>query len=284
MRILVTGATGQLGYDVCQRLTALGIENKGLGSQDCDLTDKSQVESVFHEYSPDAVIHCAAYTAVDKAESEPDLCRKINVDGTKYITEVCHELDAKLIYISTDYVFDGKGDIPFEAEASINPQNVYGKTKAEGEAVVLNGLEKYFIVRISWVFGINGNNFVKTMLRLGAEKDSLNVVDDQVGSPTYTFDLAVLLADMIQTEKYGIYHATNEGYCSWAEFADSIMKHANLKCIINGIPSSEYPTPASRPLNSRLNKGSLDLVGFSRLPHWDDALKRYIDHLQKDKK
>lgn len=279
MKILVTGATGQLGYDVCRQLTALGIEHKGLGSKDCDLTDPGQVRVVFNTYAPDAVIHCAAYTQVDKAETEVALCRKINVDGTRSVAKVCRELDAKLIYISTDYVFDGKGDEPFETNAAIAPQNVYGQSKADGETAVCQEVAKYFIVRISWVFGENGNNFVKTMLRLGKDKDSLNVVNDQIGSPTYTPDLAKLLVAMIRTEQYGIYHATNEGYCSWADFAETIMQQANLNCKIQGIPTTEYPTPAARPLNSRLSKRSLDQAGFKRLPSWEAALQRYLaDH------
>ena len=276
MKILVTGATGQLGYDVCKQLTALGIENKGLGSKDCDLTDPGQVRTVFKAYAPDAVIHCAAYTQVDKAETEVALCRKINVEGTRSIAQVCNELGAKMLYISTDYVFDGKGERPFDTDAPIDPKNVYGRSKADGETAVCQELLKYFIVRISWVFGENGNNFVKTMLRLGKDKDILNVVNDQIGSPTYTADLAKLLADMIQTEQYGIYHATNEGFCSWADFAEAIMEQANLNCKIKGIPTTDYPTPAARPLNSRLSKRSLDAAGFERLPSWQDALQRYL--------
>lgn len=276
MKIVVTGATGQLGYDVCRELTALGIEHIGLGSKECDLTDPVQIQSVFKDYAPDAVIHCAAYTQVDKAETEEALCRKINVDGTRAISKVCRELDAKMIYISTDYVFDGKGDEPFETDATIDPQNVYGRSKADGELAVSTELDKYFMVRISWVFGENGNNFVKTMLRLGKAKESLNVVNDQIGSPTYTPDLAKLLVEIIQTEQYGVYHATNEGYCSWADFAERIMQKANLNCKIQGIPTTDYPTPAVRPLNSRLSKGSLDDAGFKRLPTWEDALHRYL--------
>ena len=207
---------------------------------------------------PECVIHCAAYTAVDKAEDEEEICSKVNVYGTENIAKACKKVDAKMIYISTDYVFDGQGDTPFEIDGNIKPLSVYGKTKYEGELKVKEILDKYFIVRISWVFGVNGNNFIKTMLRLGKEKESLNVVCDQIGSPTYTFDLAPLLCDMAETEKYGVYHATNEGFCSWAEFATEIMKKANLKCVINPIPTSEYPTKAVRPFNSRLSKKSLD--------------------------
>ena len=229
---------------------------------------------------PECVIHCAAYTAVDKAEDEEEICSKVNVYGTENIAKACKKIDAKMIYISTDYVFDGQGDTPFEIDGNIKPLSVYGKTKYEGELKVKEILDKYFIVRISWVFGVNGNNFIKTMIRLGKEKESLNVVCDQIGSPTYTFDLAPLLCDMAVSEKYGVYHATNEGFCSWAEFATEIMKKANLKCKINPIPTSEYPTKAVRPFNSRLSKKSLVDGGFELLPSWEDALDRYLIELR----
>lgn len=279
MRVLVTGSKGQLGYDVCKRLSSVNIEYKGIDRDDCDLTDNQQVQLIFQSYKPDTVIHCAAFTAVDKAESQEEFCRNVNVNATHNIAEICKMLNAKMIYISTDYVFDGKGDQPFEIDSLVDPQNVYGKTKADGETGVRRLLSKYFIVRTSWVFGYNGNNFVKTMLRISKVKDSINVVNDQIGSPTYTFDLAILLCDMVQTEKYGVYHATNESYCSWAEFADEIMKLAKLECKVNSIPTSEYVLPATRPLNSRLSKQSLDDAGFSRLPSWQDALKRYMVEL-----
>lgn len=279
MKVLVTGAKGQLGYDLCKELAYRGIEHLGIDIAECDLTDSTQVSHVFRDYAPDAVIHCAAFTAVDKAESEPELCRRVNVDATRNIAEVCKALKAKLMYISTDYVFSGEGETAFETDEPYAPQNVYGLTKAEGEKVVRQLLQDFFIVRISWVFGINGNNFIKTMMRLGKEKLSLNVVSDQVGSPTYTDDLSKLLVDMILTDKYGIYHATNEGYCSWAEFAKAIMEIAGLNCAINPVPTSEYPTPAKRPMNSRLSKRSLDDAGFMRLPPWQDALTRYVNLL-----
>jgi len=221
-------------------------------------------------------VHWAAYTAVDKAETNQDICHRVNVEGTSHVAQAAKYLDAKMIYISTDYVFDGQGNSPFEVDAPINPQNVYGLTKAQGEVVVRSLLEKYFIVRISWVFGINGNNFVKTMLRLGTEKDSLNVVNDQVGSPTYTDDLAPLLCDMLVTERYGSYHATNEGFCSWYEFATYIMAQANLACTVKPSTTKEYSTPAKRPLNSRLSKDSLDRGGLLRLPLWQDSIDRFI--------
>ena len=226
-------------------------------------------------------MHCAAYTAVDRAEDEEEICRKVNVDGTENIAKACKEIDAKMIYISTDYVFDGKGDEPFEVDGHIEPHSVYGKTKYEGELKVQEILDKYFIVRISWVFGINGNNFIKTMLRLGKEKESLNVVCDQIGSPTYTADLAPLLCDMAVSEKYGVYHATNEGFCSWAEFAQEIMEKAGLRCKIDPIPTSEYPAKAERPFNSRMSKKSLVDSGFSILPTWKEALDKYLKQLMR---
>lgn len=279
MRILVTGSKGQLGYDLSRELSYRGIEHLGIDIAECDLTDTEQVSGVFNDYAPDAVIHCAAYTAVDKAESEPEMCHRVNVDATRNVAEACKALDAKMIYISTDYVFSGEGEAPFETDDPYTPQNVYGVTKAEGEKVVRELLEKHFIVRISWAFGVNGNNFVKTMLRLGKERPSLKVVYDQIGSPTYTEDLARLLVDMVATDKYGMYHATNEGYCSWAEFAQAIMELAGLSCVINPVSSSEYFTVAKRPMNSRLSKKSLDEAGLIRLPDWHDALKRYISKM-----
>ena len=207
-------------------------------------------------------------------------CKNVNVYGTENIAKVCKEIDAKMIYISTDYIFDGTGEQPFEVDGNINPHSVYGKSKYEGELKVKEYLDKYFIVRISWVFGVNGNNFVKTMIRLGKEKESLNVVCDQVGSPTYTVDLAPILCDMAISEKYGVYHVTNEGYCSWAEFASEIMNQAKLDCEIRPIPTNEYPAKAERPLNSRLSKKSLIENGFELLPNWKDALKRYVTELQ----
>jgi dTDP-4-dehydrorhamnose reductase len=277
MKVLVTGAQGQLGYDVCKRLDALGIENRGIDVADVDLTDHGAVERCFGEYGPDCVVHCAAYTQVDKAESDRDLCFAVNEAATRHIAELCRDRGAKLVYISTDYVFEGAGDVPYEADSPVNPQGVYGESKLAGERAVLETVERFFIVRTSWVFGAHGHNFVRTMGRLGRERDSLNVVCDQVGSPTYTGDLADLLCAMLPTEKYGVYHATNEGFCSWAEFAGEIMEDCGLRCRVNPIPSEEYPTPAKRPLNSRLSKDSLDRNGFERLPHWRDGLRRYLE-------
>src|SRR5471030_100176 len=274
--VLVTGVNGQLGFDVVKELKRRNIECLGIDKAELDITDNDAVNEYISKLKPKCVIHCAAYTAVDKAEDEEEICSKVNVYGTENIAKACKKVNAKMIYISTDYVFDGEGENPFEVDRNIKPTSVYGKTKSEGELKVKEILDKYFIVRISWVFGVNGNNFIKTMIKLGKEKESLNVVCDQIGSPTYTFDLAPLLCDMATSEKYGVYHATNEGFCSWAEFAAEIMKKANLNCKINPIPTREYPTRAVRPFNSRLSKKSLVDGGFELLPTWQDALDRYL--------
>ena len=283
MKVLVTGAKGQLGTDILIELCKRNIEHKGIDIDDnasnikgVDITDKNAVLDYIKSYNPDSVIHCAAYTAVDKAEDEPDLCTKINKDGTENIALACKETDAEMIHISTDYVFDGKGNLPFETDAPRNPLSVYGKSKVLAEEAVEKHLEKYYIVRISGVFGKHGNNFVKTMLRLAETRDEINVVDDQVGSPAFTEDLAILLCDMILSGKYGIYHATNEGYCSWAEFANEIMTITGSTCKINPIPTEQYPTKATRPKNWRLSKACLDKTGFNRLPPWQDALNRFL--------
>ncbi|MDO4935207.1 MAG: dTDP-4-dehydrorhamnose reductase [Phascolarctobacterium sp.] len=276
MKVLVTGVAGQLGYDVVRELNKRSIEAIGVDRSDFDITDREATEKFILSVNPNAVIHCAAYTAVDAAEDNVELCRKVNVNGTENIARACAKIKVKMLYISTDYVFPGSGDIPYDINAEKAPQNVYGQSKLDGELVVQKYLQNYFIVRISWAFGKNGNNFVKTMLRLGKEREQLSVVSDQIGSPTYTFDLARLLVDMIRTDKYGIYHATNEGYCSWAEFAKEIMRLANLPCKIISISTAEYLTKAKRPLNSRMNKSSLDKNGFVRLPSWQDALRKYL--------
>ncbi|MBR1859042.1 MAG: dTDP-4-dehydrorhamnose reductase [Selenomonadaceae bacterium] len=277
MKVLVTGITGQLGFDVVNELTRRNIDTIAAARKDFDLTDEVSTSNFIKAHKPDAVIHCAAYTAVDKAENEPELAMKVNGTATETIAKVCSEIDAKMIYISTDYVFPGDGDAPYETNDKKNPPNAYGQSKLAGENAVINNLKKYFIVRISWVFGVNGKNFVKTMLRLSETKDKLTVVNDQIGSPTYTADLAPLLVDMVQTDKYGIYHATNEGFCSWAEFAAEIFRQSGAKTEVIPVPSSEYPTKAVRPKNSRLSKQSLDLAGFKRLPSWQDAVKRYLN-------
>ena len=280
MKVLVTGVKGQLGYDVVNELTKRGHIAIGTDIEEMDITDADSVDAVIKENVPDAVIHCAAYTAVDAAEDNADLCRKINAEGTQNIVNVCKELDIKMTYISTDYVFDGEGERPWEPDDERTPLNVYGQTKYEGELAVQNTLEKYFIVRIAWVFGVNGKNFIKTMLNLGKTRDSLTVVDDQFGSPTYTFDLARLLVDMVETDRYGIYHATNEGICTWYEFACEIFKQAGMNVKVSPVSSAEYPAKAKRPSNSRMSKEKLAENGFEKLPTWQDALSRYLKEIE----
>lgn len=279
MKVLVTGASGQLGFDCVKELERRHIAVRGVNSKDFPLTDFAIMQQYLLDYKPDAVIHCAAYTAVDKAEEEAAACEAVNAIGTRNLAKLCHEIDAKLLYISTDYVFAGDGDKFYEPQDEKKPQNVYGLSKLKGEQAVAAELEKYFIVRISWVFGINGKNFIRTMLNLSKTHTELNVVNDQIGSPTYTSDLAVLLADIIQSDKYGIYHATNEGTCSWADFAREIFKQARKAVKVNDVPAIAYPTKAKRPYNSRLSKACLDKAGFKRLPAWQDAVKRYLQEL-----
>ena len=285
MRVLVTGAKGQLGTDVMEQLNANNIEAVGIDREELDIVDKKACEEFFEKANAekriDAVIHCAAYTAVDKAEDEQELSYNINALGTENIALACKKFDMKLMYISTDYVFNGQGERPWEPDDEREPLNVYGKTKYEGELFVEKLSDKYFIVRIAWVFGIAGHNFIKTMLKLAKERDSLTVVDDQIGSPTYTADLSKLLVSMIQTDKYGRYHATNEGYCSWYEFAKEIFKVAGVEIDVKPVDSSAYPAKAKRPANSRMEKSKLDEIGFKRLPSWQDATRRYIEELQK---
>ncbi|MBR1926031.1 MAG: dTDP-4-dehydrorhamnose reductase [Clostridia bacterium] len=280
MRILVTGATGQLGYDILRELKERGYNNiLGVGHADLDITQEAEVKKFIENYKPDVIMHNAAWTAVDKAELNPVKCYDVNVLGTRYLAEAAQKLNSKFVYISTDYVFDGEGDKPFEINDNKKSLSVYGKTKYQGE-LEAQKVEKYFIVRVSWVFGINGNNFVKTMLKLSETKTDLNVVCDQIGSPTYTYDLSKLLCTMIETDKYGVYHATNEGFCSWSEFATEIFDVAGKKTIVHPVSTEEYlktiPQQAKRPLNSRLSKKSLDDAGFERLPTWQDAVTRYI--------
>lgn len=281
MKVLVTGIKGQLGYDVMKCLENRKIEAVGADIEQFDITNYDQTTNFITGYLPDAVIHCSAFTAVDKAEDEAELCYKVNAEGTRNIALVCKEIRAKMIYISTDYVFPGIGEEIYGTGNLTGPLGVYGKTKLQGEEFLKQILDNYFIVRISWVFGKNGNNFVKTMLRLGKENDELSVVADQVGSPTYTKDLAPLLCDMVVTEKYGTYHATNEGFCSWADFAKEIFKQAGLNTRVNYIMSEEYKTRAVRPKNSRMSKDKLIDCGFHKLPDWKDALTRYL-HAIKD--
>ena len=280
MKVLVTGVKGQLGYDVVNELEKRDIEAVGVDIDEMDITDAESVNKVIKEANPDAVIHCAAYTAVDAAEDNVEICRKVIRDGTQNIANVCKELDCKMIYISTDYVFDGQGTRPWEPDDKQTPLNVYGQTKYEGELAVSNTLDKYFIVRIAWVFGVNGKNFIKTMLNLSKTRTEVNVVNDQFGSPTYTYDLARLLVDMVLTDRYGFYHATNEGIISWYEFAVAIFKAAGIDMKVNPVSSAEYPAKAKRPSNSRMSKEKLSENGFKRLPSWQDALERYIKALK----
>ena len=279
MKILVTGYTGQLGYDVVREGLKRGLEMLGVGPRELDITNEKDVYHYVSEIKPDAIIHCAAYTAVDKAEDDKENCHDVNVNGTKYLAKAAKAVNARFMYISTDYVFDGKGNIPFTEDDIPNPVGYYGETKYEGEQIVQQLLCEYYIVRISWVYGINGNNFVKTMLRLAETHNKLNVVGDQVGSPTYTFDLSRLLIDMIQTNKYGIYHASNEGFCSWADFAKEIFNQAGKKIVVNSITTEEYPTRAKRPSNSCMSKQKLIDNGFTPLPKWQDSLKHYLSQL-----
>lgn len=279
MKVLVTGVKGQLGYDVVKELEKRGMKAVGVDIEEMDITDANSVDRVVKEVAPDAVIHCAAYTAVDAAEDNEELCRKVNADGPRNIARVCKELDIKMIQISTDYVFSGDGERPWEPDDVCDPQSVYGQTKYEGEQAVQEILDKYFIVRIAWVFGVNGKNFVKTMLNLAQTRDTLTVVNDQFGSPTYTYDLAKLLVDMVQTEKYGVYHATNEGICSWYDFACAIFREAGIEMNVLPVSSAEYAAKAKRPGNSRMNKDKLEDKGFDRLPSWQDALQRYLKEI-----
>ncbi len=303
MKVFVTGVGGQLGHDVMNALHSRGISAVGSdiapeysGVADgspvaempyvqLDITDGEAVRWVLNEVQPDAVIHCAAWTAVDLAEEKENIpkVRAINAAGTQYIAEACRELDCKMMYISTDYVFNGQGDKPWEPDcADYSPLNVYGQTKLEGELAVRAALEKFFIVRIAWVFGLNGKNFIKTMLNVGKKHDTLRVVCDQIGTPTYTLDLARLLVDMILTEKYGVYHATNEGgYISWCDFAREIFRQAGYDTQVNAVTTAEYGlSKAARPFNSRLDKSKLVQQGFAPLPHWQDALKRYLKEIE----
>lgn len=284
MKVLVTGVKGQLGFDVMQELAKRGLEGIGVDVDEMDITDAEACRRVITASQPDAVIHCAAYTAVDAAETNMDLCRKVNAGGTRNIAEVCRDLDIRMMYISTDYVFNGQGTHYWEPDDEREPLNAYGQSKYEGELAIEELLEKYFIVRIAWVFGVNGKNFIRTMLRLGKERGAVSVVDDQIGSPTYTYDLARLLVDMIQTEKYGRYHATNEGLCSWYDFAVEIFRQAGMDEVrVTPVSTREYtamyPGQAKRPMNSRISKEKLTLNGFERLPAWQDALHRYLEEI-----
>ena len=294
MKVFVTGVGGQLGYDVMNELTVRGYECYGsdvlpkekitlpYNYIQLDITKQEDVEKVIGQLAPDVIVHCAAWTAVDAAEEEENKPKvmAINAMGTQYIAKACKKIDCKLVYISTDYVFNGEGTEPWDADCKeYAPLNVYGMSKLLGEKAVSETLSKYFIVRIAWVFGKNGNNFIKTMLNVGKKYDTLRVVNDQVGTPTYTFDLARLLVDMLETDKYGYYHATNEGgYISWYDFACEIFKQAGYNTKVVPVTTAEYGlSKANRPFNSRLDKSKLVLNGFKPLPDWKDALKRYLE-------
>ncbi len=284
MKVLVTGVKGQLGNDVVNELKKRGHEAVGVDIDEMDITDKNRVHEVLQSVKPNSVIHCAAWTAVDAAEDVENRAKvhAINSLGTKYLAEECKSLNCKMMYISTDYVFDGKGDTPWKPECkAYRPLNVYGKSKLEGEQAVASLLDKFFIVRIAWVFGKNGNNFIKTMLALGKKYHSIRVVNDQIGTPTYTYDLARLLADMVETKQYGYYHATNEGgYISWCQFAKEIFRQAGYSIEVIPVTTEEYGlSKAARPFNSRLDKTKLIENGFQPLPTWQNALERYLKEL-----
>ena len=282
MKVFVTGVKGQLGYDVVNELEKRGHTAVGVDIDELDITDAAAVEAMLTEVKPDAVIHCAAWTAVDAAEDNIEKCRLVNAGGTENIAKVCKALDCKMMYISTDYIFDGEGTRPWEPDDPVTtPLNVYGLTKYEGEEAVRKNVEKFFIVRIAWVFG-KGKNFIKTMINLGKTHDHLTVVNDQVGTPTYTYDLARLLVDMIETEKYGNYHATNEGgYITWYDFACEIFRQAGIEVDVAPVSSDQYPAKAKRPSNSRMSKQKLVDNGFELLPTWQDALGRYLKTIEE---
>ena len=288
LKILVTGVKGQLGFDCVRILKERGYcRVLGIDKDELDITDEEAVNRFILEYKPDVIMHNAAWTAVDKAEEMPDLVYKVNALGPKYIATAANKVGAKMFYISTDYVFDGEGIIPFEVDSPKDGLSIYGKSKSQGEYFVISATNKYFIIRISWVFGINGNNYIKTMLKLSKIKDELNIVCDQVGSPTYTYDLANLMADMMETDKYGVYHATNDGFCSWYDFTKYIYKAKGITNVkVNPITTEEYlkinPNQAKRPLNSRMSKASLVKAGFNLLPKWEDAVDRYLKELGND--
>lgn len=305
MKVLVTGVSGQLGHDVMNELAKRGYEGIGSGMEEVyagiqddtsvetmpyvqlDITDENAVSKMIHEIKPDVVIHCAAWTAVDMAEDDNlvEKVRLVNAKGTQYIASACKEIDCKMVYISTDYVFNGQGETPWQPDCKdYAPLNVYGQTKLEGELAVANTLDKYFIVRIAWVFGKNGKNFIKTMLKVGKTHDEVRVVNDQIGTPTYTLDLSRLLVDMCETEKYGYYHATNEGgYISWYDFTKEIYRVAGYTTKVVPVTTAEYGlAKAARPFNSRLDKSKLIENGFQPLPTWQDAVERYVKELDLD--
>lgn len=278
--ILVTGAKGQLGTDVCNILKSKNTQYTPVDIDTLDLTDKNAVDAFLKKNSIDAVIHCAAYTAVDKAQDDFERCFNVNSYATKYLAENCKKKDIKIVYISTDYVFSGKGNLPFETDGEISPLNIYGKSKFMGEEAVRQLCNKHFIVRTSWVFGEKNTNFIHTMLNLSKTNEYVKVVCDQIGSPTYSFHLAKLICEMVETQKYGTYHATNEGFCSWFEFCQKAYSLANIKTKVIPVTTDEYKTKATRPLNSRLSKRSLTQNGFSLLPSWEKGLEEYLKNIK----
>lgn len=288
MRYLITGYRGQLGYDIVRELDKRGFKDYlALDKEELDITNRDDVMRVVHEYQPDVIFHCAAWTAVDKAEDMIDACYNVNVVGTRNIVDASLDVGAKILYMSTDYVFDGKKDGYYTEEDEVHPMSVYGRTKYEGEEEVRRN-PKHYITRISWVFGINGHNFIKTMIKLSSDYDELSIVDDQIGTPTYTVDLARLLVDMALTDQYGTYHSTNDEYCSWAEFADYIFKSNGIDTKVKPVSTEEYleisgTKQAYRPRNSKLSKDKLKRAGFKLLPSWKDATKRYCDELEQAK-
>ena len=279
MRVFVSGKSGQLGHDLCALLSERGYETLGTSSKELDIRDREGVFSLLNDFKPEFIMHCAAYTAVDKAEEDAELCFAINEGGSENFCLWAREHEVPLLYVSTDYVFPGEGKSFYETDDEKRPLGIYGLSKLRGEEVIEKLLKNYYIVRTSWVFGINGKNFVKTMLRLSEEREEISVVSDQIGSPTYTKDLAETLVALMESGRFGVYHATNEGICSWAEFAAETLRLAGKSTRIKEIRTSEYKTAAKRPLNSRLSKKSLDEAGIPRLPHWKDALKRYLEEL-----
>ncbi len=289
MKYLITGASGQLGFDVKRELLLRGVAENNIATPstaEMDITDSEAVENYVENFQPDVIFHCAAYTNVDGAEENADECGKVNEEGTKNLVAVANKLNAKIIYISTDYVFDGQNPEPYQVEDSADPQSVYGRTKYAGEEAVRE-YPKHFIVRTAWVFGINGRNFVRTILKVANGRSEVSVVDDQIGSPTYTVDLAKFLVDLANSDKYGTYHATNEGFCSWADFTEEIYRNAGVDAKVNKVSTEEYAKIAGKPLAkrpkySKLNKDSIEQNGFERLPSWQDAVKRYIAELKKE--
>jgi len=276
LKFMVTGVNGQLGHDVMIKLKEMNLKVIAPRRDEFDLTDKNQVKNYILKENPDIIIHCAAYTAVDKAEEEKELCYAVNVDGTRTVAEAAKNINAKVVYISTDYVFDGLGEEPHSEDKDTNPINFYGYTKEQGEKIIQELVEKYYIIRTSWVFGTHGNNFVKTMLKLAETKSEVNVVDDQIGSPTYTIDLTNFILELIQSNEYGIYHGVNEGYCSWCDFAKAIFQISYKQIGVNPICSDEYPTKANRPKNSRLSTIRTSSKNIYKFPQWQQSLKEFL--------